>query len=90
MWSADYPLSEKFPTEIILPKIWTGTLILLFLILGFSFSSFINFLFVTNIPLNYMIFAGNNLFLLSGVLLVIRTSTELDMVIISTLCQTTK
>jgi len=61
-----------------------------------SFSSFIiiNIFNYTRHPasprLNKMVFAHNNLFPLSGVLLIMRTITELDMVIFSTLCQTTK
>jgi len=100
LWSEDSPPLDVFITELSLTQTWAGILMLVFLIVGFvwnSFSMLINFCY-QNFPtikasspqLNYMIFAGNNLLLLSAVLLVIRTITEHDMVIFSTLCQITQ
>ena len=100
LWSADGFPSDRFPKETVLAQLWAGIVLLLLLVLGFlwnSFSTFINFRYqhfylvkASSPQLNYMIFSGNNLLLLSGVLLVVRTITELDMVIFSTLCQTTQ
>ncbi|XP_065905100.1 gamma-aminobutyric acid type B receptor subunit 2-like [Dysidea avara] len=97
LWSVNNPPSDQFPTEIMLAQTWAGALMLLFLILGFvwnSFSMLINFhyqnfyLIKASSPvLNYIIFAGNNLLLLSGILLVISAIAEHDMVIFSILCQ---
>ncbi|XP_065905256.1 gamma-aminobutyric acid type B receptor subunit 2-like [Dysidea avara] len=97
LWSLDNPPSDQFPTEIMLAQTWAGVLMLLFSILGFvwnSFSMLINFhyqnfyLIKASSPvLNYMIFAGNNLLLLSGILLVISAIAEHDMVTFSILCQ---
>ena len=97
LWSVDNPPSDQFPAEIMLAQMWAGALMLLFLILGFvwnSFSMLINFhyqnfyLIKASSPvLNYMIFAGNNLLLLSGILLVISAIAEHDMVTFSILCQ---
>jgi len=98
LWSLSNPPSDVFVTEVLLAQKWAGILMLVFLILGFlwnSFSSLVNFHYqnfhsikASSPQLNYVIFAGNNLLLLSGVLLVIRTIKEHDMVIFSTLCMT--
>ena len=72
---------------------------LVFLIVGFtsnSFSTLFNLRYqhfysikASSPQINYIIFAGNNLLLLSGVLLVIKTIAKYDMVLFSTLCQAT-
>jgi len=100
LWSIDDPPSDEFPTETMLAQTWACVLMLTFLMVGFiwnSFSMLINFCYqnfstikASSPQLNYMIFAGNNLLLLSGVLLVIRAITEHDVVIFSTLCQITQ
>ncbi|XP_065908984.1 gamma-aminobutyric acid type B receptor subunit 2-like [Dysidea avara] len=100
LWSADDPPSDKFPTETVLAQTWAGIVMLVLLVVGFlwtSFSTFINFRYqnfylikASSPQLNYMLFAGNNLLLLSGTLLVITAITKLDMVIFSTICQTTQ
>ena len=100
LWSVDDPPTDRFPMKKLLAHTWAGVLMLVFLIVGFvwnSFSMLVNFRYqhfctikASSPVLNYMIFAGNNLLLLSGVLLVIRAISEHDMVIFSTLCQITK
>ncbi|XP_065899945.1 gamma-aminobutyric acid type B receptor subunit 2-like [Dysidea avara] len=100
LWSVDDPPPDEFPTETMLAQTWAGVLMLLFLVVGFvwnSFSMLVNFFYqhfytikASSPQLNYMIFAGNNLLLLSGVLLVIRTIVEHDMVTFSSLCQITQ
>ena len=99
LWSSDNPPLDAFPTELLLPPRWVGILLLIFLIVGFAwntFSTLFNLRYqhfysikATSPPINYIIFAGNNLLLLSGVLQVISTFTEYNMVVFSTLCQTT-
>ncbi|XP_065899991.1 gamma-aminobutyric acid type B receptor subunit 2-like [Dysidea avara] len=100
LWSLDDPPPDEFPTETMLAQTWAGILMLLFLVVGFvwnSFSMLVNFRYqqfytikASSPQLNYMIFAGNNLLLLSGVLLAIRAIVEHDMVTFSTLCQITQ
>ena len=97
LWSVDDPPSDKLPMETLLAQKWAGVLMLIFLVAGFlwnSFSMMINFRYqnfytikASSAQLNYMIFAGNNLLLLSGVFLAIKAIAEPDMVIFSTLCQ---
>ncbi|XP_065896436.1 gamma-aminobutyric acid type B receptor subunit 2-like [Dysidea avara] len=97
LWPVDNPPPDKFPTETMLAQKWAGILMLLFLVVGFvwnGFSTLINLRYysfysikASSPLLNYIIFGGNNLLLLSGVLLVIRSIMEHDMVIFSTLCQ---
>ncbi|XP_065899944.1 gamma-aminobutyric acid type B receptor subunit 2-like [Dysidea avara] len=98
LWSIDDP--PRFPMETLLAQKWAGVLMMAFLIAGFlwnSFSMLVNFRYqhfysikASSPQLNYVIFAGNNLLLLSGALLVIRTITEHNMVIFSSLCQVTQ
>jgi len=100
MWSVDNPPSDIFTTEVLLGEKWAGILMLIVLIIGFLWNTFsltINFccqnfhsIKASSPQLNYVIFAGNNLLLLSGVLLVVRTTTELDAVTFSSLCEGTE
>jgi len=100
LWPVDNPPPDKFPTEALLAQKWVGVVTLLFLVVGFvwnGFSTLINFKYyhfysikASSVLLNYMIFAGNNLLLLSGVLHVFRAIMEHKMVVFSTLCQTTQ
>ena len=100
LWSTDNPPSDVFATELLLAQRWAGMLMLIFLMVGFVCNSFfmlVNFYYqhyysikASSPQINYIIFGGNNLLLLSGVLLVIRTITEHNLVIFSTLCQTTQ
>ena len=100
LWSVDSPPSDMFMTQVLLAQRWAGILMLVLLVIGFlwnSFSLLVNLRYqnfssikASSPQLNYMIFAGNNLLLLSGVFLVVKAITEHDMVIVSTLCQTTQ
>ncbi|XP_065896916.1 gamma-aminobutyric acid type B receptor subunit 2-like [Dysidea avara] len=100
LWSANNPPSDVFVTELLLAQRWAGILMLVFLVIGFlwnGFSLLVNFRYqsfysikASSPQLNYVIFSGNNLLLLGGILLVVRTIAEHDMVIFSTLCETTQ
>ena len=100
LWSLSDLPSDIFVTKVLLAQEWAGILMLVFIMFGFlwnSFSLLINFRYqnfysikASSPQLNYVIFAGNNLLLLSGVLLVVRTITEHDEVIFSTLCVSTQ
>ena len=91
-------LSDKFPRETVSAQLWAVIMMLIFLVIGFlwnSLSTYVNIRYqyycvikASSPQLNYMIFAGNYLLLLSGVVVVIRATTELDIIIFSTLCQT--
>jgi len=97
LWSIKNPPSDTYVTYEALAHKWAGMLMLLFLVIGFlwnSLSLLINLCYqnfysikASSPQLNYVIFAGNNLLLLSGVLLVIKTTVKHDKVIFSTLCQ---
>jgi len=97
LWSVDSPPSDMYKTQVLLADKWAGMLMLSILVMGFLWNilsllinlHYQNFYSIkaSSPQLNYIIFAGNNLLLLSGVLLVIKTTTEHDMVIFSTLCQ---
>ncbi|XP_065920292.1 gamma-aminobutyric acid type B receptor subunit 2-like [Dysidea avara] len=96
----DNPPSDMFMTQVILAQRWAGILMLVLLVIGFlwnSFSLLVNLRYqnfssikASSPQLNYMIFAGNNLLVLSGVFLVVKAIAEHDMVTVSTLCQTTQ
>ena len=100
LWSIDSPPSDMFMTQVILAQRWAGILMLVLLVIGFlwnSFSLLVNLRYqnfssikASSPQLNYMIFAGNNLLVLSGVFLVVKAIAEHDMVTVSTLCQTTQ
>ncbi|XP_065920631.1 gamma-aminobutyric acid type B receptor subunit 2-like [Dysidea avara] len=96
----DNPPSDMFMTQVLLAQRWAGILMLVLLVIGFlwnSFSLLVNLRYqnfssikASSPQLNYMIFAGNNLLVLSGVFLVVKANAEHDMVIVSTLCQATQ
>ena len=90
-------LSDRFPRDRVLAQLWAGIVMLVFLVIGFlwnSLSTYVNIRYenyclikASSPQLNYIIFAGNNLLLLSGVVVVIRATTELNIIVFSTLCQ---
>ena len=98
LWSIDDPPLDDFTIETVIPHRWAGILMLVFLMIGFiwnSFSLIINFRYqhfhsikASSPPLNYMIFAGNYILLLAGIIVVIRSIREHNIVVFSTLCQT--
>ena len=98
LWSIDNPPLDDFTTETIIAHRWAGILMLVFLMIGFiwnSFSLIINFRYqhfhsikASSPPLNYMIFAGNYILLLAGIIVVIRSIREHNIVVFSTLCRT--
>ena len=98
LWSIDNPPLDDFTTETIIAHRWAGILMLVFLMIGFiwnSFSLIVNFRYqhfhsikASSPPLNYMIFAGNYILLLAGIIVVIRSIREHNIVVFSTLCQT--
>ena len=100
LWSVDDPPSDDFTIiiETVVAHRWAGILMLIFLVIGFvwnSFSLLINFRFqhfhsikASSPPLNYMIFAGNYVLLLAGIMVVIKSICEYDVVAFATLCRT--
>ena len=98
LWSIDDPPLDDFTTETVIASRWAGILMLVLLVIGFiwnSFSLIVNFRYqhfhsikATSPPLNYMIFAGNNMLLLAGIVVVIKSIIKHDIVSFSMLCQT--
>ena len=98
LWPVDDPPLDDFTTETVVAHSWAGILMLIFLVIGFiwnSFSLLINFLYqhfqsikASSPPLNYLIFAGNYILLLSGIVIVIKSIREHDIVPFTTLCRT--
>ena len=98
LWSIDDPPLDDFTTETVIASRWVGILMLVLLVIGFiwnSFSLIVNFRYqhfhsikATSPPLNYMIFAGNNMLLLAGIVVVIKSIIKHDIVVFTTLCQT--
>ena len=98
LWSIDNPPLDDFTTETVIASRWAGILMLVLLVIGFiwnSFSLIVNFCYqhfhsikASSPPLNYMIFAGNNMLLLTGIVVVIKSLKEFDVVMHATLCRT--
>lgn len=98
LWSIDNTPLDDFNTETVLAHLWAGILMLLLLIAGFvwnSFSLVINFRYqhfhsikASSPPLNYMIFAGNYILLLAGIMVVVKSIKEHDTTMFFTLCRT--
>jgi len=98
LWSLDNPPLDDYTIETVLAHKWAGILMLLLLVAGFvwnSFSLVVNFRYqhfhsikASSPPLNHMIFAGNYLLLLAGILVVVKSITEHNTVAFSMLCRT--
>ena len=98
LWSIDDPPLDDFTIETVIASRWAGILMLVLLVIGFiwnSFSLIVNFRYqhfhsikASSPPLNYMIFAGNNMLLLAGIVVVIKSITEHERVVFTTLCRT--
>ena len=98
LWPVDDPPLDDFTIETVVADRWAGILMLIFLVIGFiwnSFSLLVNFRYqhfhsikASSPPLNYMIFAGNYTLLLSGIMVVIKSIRELNVVTFATLCRT--
>ena len=98
LWSIDDPPLDDFTTETVIASRWAGILMLVLLVIGFiwnSFSLIVNFRYqhfhsikASSPPLNYMIFAGNYILLLAGIVVVIKSIKEFDIVVFTTLCRT--
>ena len=100
LWSVDDPPLDDFTIETFTAHQWAGILMLVFLVIGFiwnSFSLIINFRYqhfhsikASSPPLNYMIFAGNYILLLAGIIVVVKSMKEHNIVVFTTLCRTHK
>jgi len=97
LWSVDNPPSDSFPMETLLADTWVVVLMYVLLAVGFlwnNFSLLINFYYQdfysiksSSARLNHLIFAGNNLILLSGILIVVKATSEHKVVMFGSLCQ---
>ena len=99
LWSVDDPPSDSFPMETLLAETWVVVLMYILLAIGLlwnNFSLLVNFHYQnfysiksSSARLNHLMFAGNNLILLSGIMVVVKATSEHETVVFNTLCQTT-
>ena len=98
LWSMDDPPLDDYVIETIFADKWAGILMTLLLVAGFiwnSFSLVVNFRYqhfhsikASSPPLNYVIFAGNYMLLIAGIVLVIKAVLQDDTIAFSTSCRT--
>ena len=96
LWPLDKPPLDDFSTDTVTAHKWAVTLMFILLVVGFvwnSFSLFVNFRYqhfhsikASSPPLNHVIFAGNYMLLLGGIVTVIKSMSD-DVTTSSVLCR---
>ncbi|XP_065899903.1 gamma-aminobutyric acid type B receptor subunit 2-like [Dysidea avara] len=99
LWSVENPPADSFPIKTLLAETWVVVLMCLLLTVGILWNNFfllINFHYQnfysiksSSARLNHLMFAGNNLLLLGGIMVVIKVTDEYEAVVFGTLCQST-
>ncbi|XP_065899901.1 gamma-aminobutyric acid type B receptor subunit 1-like [Dysidea avara] len=99
LWSVENPPADSFPIKTLLAETWVVVLMYLLLTVGILWNNFfllINFHYQnfysiksSSARLNHLMFAGNNLLLLGGIMVVIKVTDEYEAVVFGTLCQST-